>query len=203
MQALGSPDVFPPSAMRNRDPILGVLREFLPADARVLEIASGSGAHALHAAAQMPHWTWQPTEIDAVAVDALTVLQRDANLPNLLAPLLLDASKMNWPVSNADAIVAVNMIHIAPWTATKGLFCGATRLLECGGLLYLYGPFEEDDRETLPGNVAFNQSLKQRNPEWGLRNLSMLRGMAGDSGFEQIARIEMPANNLSVIFRRC
>lgn len=193
---------FPPSALRNRDPILDVLRGLLSEPQKVLEIASGSGAHALHFATQMPHLTWQPTEAETAAVANLSKLQAGADLPNLLPPLHLDVTAPQWPATGADAIVAINMIHIAPWEATRGLLAGAEQILKQGGLLFLYGPFEEDDRVTAASNAAFDQSLKQRNPRWGLRNLSQVCALAQDFGLELVARFEMPANNLSVVFRR-
>lgn len=201
-QPLIEPDTTPPSARRNRGPILEALRHLLSERAVVLEIASGSGAHALHFAKEMPHLVWQPTDADATAVKAMLSWFTAANLPNLLAPLHLDVTAQHWPVTHADAIVAINMIHIAPWAATEGLFTGAGRLLKPGRILFLYGPFKEVDRETAPSNVAFDGSLKQRNPEWGLRNLAEVAARARDFGFEVVERLDMPANNLSIAFRR-
>lgn len=191
-----------PAATRNREPILLVLRDCLPAPARVLEIASGTGEHAVWFSGALPHLTWQPTDRDPEALRSIAAWRDSAGLPNLLPPLPLDAAADTWPVAQADAIVAINMIHIAPWPATEGLFAGAARILTPGGLVYLYGPFREAGVHTGPGNVAFDLDLRARDPSWGIRDLDEVAVVASRNGFMAPERIPMPANNLSVVFRR-
>jgi hypothetical protein len=198
MTALSSPAV-----ARNRDPILQVLRPRLPESGRVLEIAAGSGEHAVYLATHLPQLSWQPTDPDEGALASIQAWRETAGLSNLLAPLRLDAADPDgWPVDQADAIVCINMIHISPWAATKGLMAGAARLLPEGGLLYTYGPYLEEDLETAASNLAFDDSLKSRNPAWGLRPLSEVAALAGEHGLVLEERIAMPANNLSLLFRR-
>lgn len=192
-----------PSTARNREPILEVLAPRLPARGLVLEIAAGAGEHAVHNAAALPHLQWQPTDPDPEALISIAAWRDHAALPNLLPPLRLDASDPDsWPVAQADAVVNINMIHISPWAAAEGLMAGAGRLLPSGGLLYLYGPYLEADVETAPSNLAFDQSLKDRNPAWGLRRLDDVTALAARHGLTLAERIAMPANNLSVIFRK-
>lgn len=192
-----------PSTARNREPILEVLAPRLPARGLVLEIAAGAGEHAVHNAAVLPHLHWQPTDPDPEALISIAAWRDHAALPNLLPPLRLDASDPDsWPVAQADAVVNINMIHISPWSATEGLMSGAARVLPTGGLLYLYGPYLESDVETAPSNLAFDQSLKDRNPAWGLRRLDDVTALAARHGLMLAERIAMPANNLSVIFRK-
>lgn len=191
-----------PAVARNRDPILAVLREVLPTAGTVLEIASGTGEHAVHFAAALPHLTWQPTDPDAQARGSIANHAAHAGLANLLLPLELDAAAPVWPVTRADAVVSINMIHIAPWRAAQGLMAGAARVLPAGAPLYLYGPFRERGRHTAPSNAAFDESLKARDPEWGVRDLDEVTALAGEHGFSLQRTVAMPANNRSVIFRR-
>jgi Protein of unknown function (DUF938) len=191
-----------PSVARNRGPILAVLSRILPARGVVLEIASGTGEHAAHFAAALPDLIWQPTDGDSTALRSISAHRALARLANLRPPLELDAASPNWPISHADAILAINMIHIASWNAAKGLMAGAERLLEPGGGLYLYGPFKESGRHTAPSNAAFDASLRERNPEWGVRDLHEVSDLAGQHGLYLMERIAMPANNLSLLFRR-
>lgn len=192
-----------PSTARNRAPILEVLAPRLPVLGLVLEIAAGAGEHAVHNAAALPHLQWRPTDPDAEALASIAAWRDHAALPNLLPPLRLDASDPdNWPVAQADAIVNINMIHISPWSATQGLMAGAARVLPPGGLLYLYGPYLEAGVETAPSNLAFDQSLKDRNSAWGLRRLEEVAALASECGLRLTERLAMPANNLSVIFRK-
>jgi len=191
-----------PAVARNRDPILAVLREVLAAPGTVLEIASGSGEHAVHFASALPHLVWQPTDPDAQALRSIAAHAAQAQLPNLLSPLELDASAALWPVPRADAIVSINMIHIAPWRAAVGLMAGAGRLLPPGAPLYLYGPYRRHGRHTAPSNAAFDESLRARNREWGVRDLDEVAALASQHGFALEERVAMPANNLSVVFRR-
>lgn len=190
-----------PSVARNRGPILTILQRILPARGIVLEIASGTGEHAVHFAAALPHLYWQPTDRDPEALGSIAAHRADAGLANILPAVELDVSSPSWPIAQADAIVAVNMIHIAPWSATQGLMAGAAQLLPPGGVLYLYGPYVEAARELAPSNAAFHASLRERNPEWGLRDLGAVCDLAGRHGLTLSERIEMPANNLSLIFR--
>jgi SAM-dependent methyltransferase len=198
MTALSSP-----ATARNRDPILEVLRPRLPPSGLVLEIASGAGEHAVHMAERLPGLNWQPTDPDPEALASIAAWRETAGLPNLLVPLRLDAADPDgWPVTRADAMVCINMVHISPWAATHGLMTGAGRVLAAGGLLYLYGPYLEDDVETAPSNLAFDESLKRRNPAWGIRRLDDVRALALEHGLALEERIAMPANNLSLVFRR-
>jgi SAM-dependent methyltransferase len=191
-----------PAAARNRDPILQVLRDRLPQPALVLEIASGTGEHAAWFSSALPAVTWQPTDLDAEALESIAAWRDSAALPNVLPPLLLDASAETWPVARADAVVAINMVHITPWTATQGLIAGAARVLTSDGLLFLYGPFRERGMHTAAGNAAFDADLRARNPSWGVRDLDEITALAGQHGLKTRERIEMPASNLSVVFRR-
>ena len=191
-----------PSAARNREPILAVLRQVLPPQGFVLEIAGGTGEHAVQLAAGLPGLTWQPTDRDPDAIKRIAAHRAASGLPNLLAPLELDVTATPWPVGRADAVVAINMIHIAPWRAAQGLMAGAGRVLAPGGVLFLYGPFQEDGSHTAPSNAAFDANLRARNPEWGVRDLGQVCDLAAEHGLEFAQRFEMPANNLSVAFRR-
>ena len=191
-----------PATARNRDPILTVLRRVLPPAGTVLEIASGTGEHAVYFAAGLPHLAWQPTDRDPVALASIAAHREMAQPANLLPPLPLDVCDLPWPVSRIEAVVCINMIHIAPWTAAKGLMAGAAGLLGPGAVLYLYGPYMEDGRHTAPSNAAFDASLEAQNPDWGVRDLGDVRDLANEHGFEFVERVAMPANNLSVVFRR-
>lgn len=192
-----------PATARNRDPILEVLRPRLPPGGLVLEIASGAGEHAVHMARALPQLQWQPTDRDPDALESIAAWREAAGLPNLLEPLALDAAVPgSWLVSQADAVVCINMIHITPWSATQGLMAGAGRVLSEGGLLYLYGPFREADALIAASNEAFDADLKARNPAWGLRQKEAVAELAASNGLELVGRIEMPANNLSLVFLR-
>jgi SAM-dependent methyltransferase len=191
-----------PAAGRNREPILAVLRTCLPQPNLVLEVGSGTGEHAVWFGAALPWLTWQPTDTDPEALDSIDAWRERAGLTNVLPALQLDATATTWPVARADAIVAINVIHIAPWTATRGLIAGAERTLGRDGLLFLYGPFREGGRHTSAGNEAFDAELRARDPSWGLRALEEVVALAGRHGFTMTDRVAMPANNLSVVFRR-
>lgn len=198
MSALSSP-----AAARNKDLILGVLREAAPTPGLVLEVASGTGEHAVHMARHLPHLTWQPSDPDETALASIAAWGRAEALPNLQSPVRLDASAPDhWPIREADAMVCINMVHISPWAATQGLFTGAARALPPGGLLFLYGPYLEDEVETAASNLAFDDSLKRRNPAWGLRRREDLEALGAEHGLALARRISMPANNLSLCFRR-
>lgn len=192
-----------PSTARNREPILNVLRTCLPASGEVLEIAAGAGEHAVYNAAALPHLLWRPTDPDPEALASIAAWRDHAGLPNLAPPVRLDASNPDaWPVERADAVVNINMIHISPWSATEGLMRGAGRLLPSGGVLFLYGPYIQSDVETAPSNLDFDASLKARNPAWGLRRLDDVAGLAEAQRLRLAERIAMPANNLSIVFRK-
>ncbi|RHW17877.1 DUF938 domain-containing protein [Sphingomonas gilva] len=189
-----------PATSRNRDPILAVLRDALPASGVVLEIASGSGEHAAHFAPALPGIVWQPSDPDAAARESTAAWT--AGIANVRAPLALDAASADWPVAAADALVCINMIHIAPWAACEGLMAGAGRILQPCAPLVLYGPFRRAEVLTAPSNETFDASLKARDPSWGLRDLEAVSALAAVHGLRFDRAVEMPANNLSLIYRR-
>lgn len=190
-----------PATFRNREPILEVLRKVLPASGRVLEVASGTGEHIIHFARHLPLLEWQPSDASLTARQSIGAWAQVERLANVGTPLELDAAHSSWPVDKAAAIVCINMIHISPWEATVGLMRGARRVLPIGGPLFLYGPFRRADRPLEPGNEAFDRDLRNRNASWGLRERDTVIACANHHGlaFEQC--IDMPANNLSIIFR--
>ncbi|TCH98610.1 DUF938 domain-containing protein [Roseococcus sp. SYP-B2431] len=189
-----------PATARNRDPLLDVLRGVLPSEGLVLEVASGSGEHAIHFAAALPGLTWQPTDPDEGARASIDAWAKASGIGNIRPALPLDASAWPWTVPAADALLCVNMIHIAPWSATTGLLRGACELLSPGAPLILYGPFLRASVQTAQGNLVFDADLRARNPQWGLRALEEVTQAAVGFSLERI--VEMPANNLTVIFRR-
>lgn len=191
-----------PATARNRDAIGAVLRRTLPRSGTVLEIASGSGEHVLHFAEMLPGLDWQPSDPDPACRASIAAWMQEKPLDNVASPIDLDAAASPWPVEDIAAILCINMIHISPWAATKGLLAGAGRLLEPGAPLYLYGPFRMAGRITAPSNEAFDQSLRSRNPQWGLRHLEEVEKEAQLHGLAQMETIEMPANNISVILRK-
>ncbi len=191
-----------PSAARNRDPILAVLRRVLPAAGLVLEIAGGTGEHAVHFAGALPGLEWQPTDPDDQSRRSIAAWRAEAGLPNLCAPQPLDVTQSDWPVERADAIICINMLHISPWAATVGLLAGAGRRLPPGAPLVIYGPFRQAGVPTAPSNEAFDQSLRARNPAWGLRKVEAVAAEASEQGLTLKEIIPMPANNLTLVFRR-
>lgn len=192
-----------PAAGRNRGPVLDVLRAHLPRAGLVLEIAAGSGEHAVHFASALPHLRWLPADADPSALTSIAAWRAHARPPNLLAPVALDAADpASWPVERAEAVVCINMVHIAPWAATEGLMAGAGRVLPAGGVLVLYGPFLEAGVETAPGNLAFDADLKRRSPDWGLRHADEVGALARRRGLTLAARFAMPANNLTLVYRK-
>jgi len=191
-----------PATLRNREPILALLHTVLPPVGLVLEIASGTGEHAVHFAAALPALRWRPSDPDAGARQSIAAWAAEAKLPNLLAPLALDAANTDWAGMRADAIVCINMIHISPWGATKGLMRGAGAILPIGAPLMLYGPFVRAGRPLEPSNAAFDADLRRRDPAWGLRALDAVEDCASARGLTLDRVIEMPANNLSVVFRK-
>jgi SAM-dependent methyltransferase len=191
-----------PAAERNKQPILEVLQRVLPATGTVLEVASGTGQHVVHFAQSLPKLSWQPSDPDARLRAAIEARIADAALANVRPPLALDVLEKPWPLARADAIVCINMIHIAPWAVALALFAEAERLLQAGAPLVLYGPYRRGGRHTAPSNEAFDASLRSRNPEWGIRDLDDVERLASGSGFALQETVEMPANNLTVVFQR-
>jgi SAM-dependent methyltransferase len=193
---------FAPAVARNKDAITEVLARHLPASGLVLEIASGSGEHALHFAAHFPALSFQPTDPDAAALASIAAWRAEAQLPNLLLPLMLDVMADAWPVQKADAVLCINMIHIAPWEATAALMRGAARVLPRDGILFLYGPFKQSGQHTAPSNAEFDAGLRAQDARWGVRDLEAVAEIASAAGFAAPVVEAMPANNLSLIFRR-
>jgi SAM-dependent methyltransferase len=190
-----------PATERNRDPIAAVLREVLPARGLVFEVASGTGQHASYFARLFPGLEWQPSDPDPDALTSIEAWTADGGAENLREPLELDAAG-TWPIDHADAVLCINMVHISPWAATLGLLAGAARLLPSGGPLILYGPYRRGEVETAESNEAFDRSLKARNPDWGLRDLEEVAAAAKAAGLVLERVVEMPANNLTVVFRK-
>lgn len=191
---------FSPSAARNRGPILDALRPRLPAAGLLLEVASGTGEHAAHLAAALPGLAFQPTDPQPEALASINAWC--AGLPNVRPALALDAASPDWPVTAADAVLCVNMVHIAPWAAAQGLAAGAARVLPPDGMLLLYGPYMRGGRHTGPGNAAFDADLRARNPAWGVRALEDVAALAAAAGFGAPEVVAMPADNLVLAFRR-
>ena len=192
-----------PAAQRNREPIAEVLSEWLPDSGLVLEVASGTGEHAVWFAKRFPGLEWQPSDAHPDALASIAAWQQDAGLPNVLRPVVIDASNpADWPIERADAVLNINMAHISPWPASLGLIAGASRMLPSGAPLILYGPWLKDDIETVPSNLAFNADLKARDPEWGLRRVEDFAEAAEVEGFQLVETRGMPANNLMLLFAR-
>jgi SAM-dependent methyltransferase len=193
---------FTASAERNRGPILAVLERVLPSAGLVLEIGSGTGQHVAHFAGALPRLTWQPSDPDADlrrSVEAWIAVER---LGNVRAPVDLDVERVPWPVTRADAALCINMIHVAPWAATEALLTGASRILPGGGVLFLYGPYRRYGAHTAPSNAAFDAQLRAHDPAWGLRDLEEVVELAGAAGLALSEVVDMPANNLGVVFRK-
>lgn len=191
-----------PAAQRNRQPILEALGPRLPVAGLILEIASGTGEHAVHLARALPHLEWQPTDLDPAARDSIAAWRDESALPNLRAPLPLDVTQRPWPVTHADAIFCANMIHISPWAASEALFDGAGRVLLPGAALFTYGPYRFSGAFTAPSNQTFDESLRQRDPSWGVRDLAELAPLARTHNLALEEILEMPANNHLLVFRR-
>jgi SAM-dependent methyltransferase len=192
-----------PAASRNAAPILDVLRAHLPAHGRVLEIAAGSGQHALAFSAALPGLDWTPSDPSPDARASIAAWRAVEGAPNLAEPLALDClNPTTWPEGRFKALVCINMVHISPWAATEGLMAMARRVLAPMGLLYLYGPYREAGVETAPSNEAFDADLKTRDPAWGLRDVADVAALAKSHGLALTLRKTMPANNLSLLFRR-
>jgi cyclopropane fatty-acyl-phospholipid synthase-like methyltransferase len=191
-----------PATARNRGPLLEVLRRLLPESGALLEVASGSGEHACHFAEALPGWTWQPTDADAAALDSIEAHRRSAGLSNLLPALGLDVTTEDWPNIEVDAILCVNMIHIAPWRCCEGLLRGASSVLKLAAPLILYGPFKRDGAHTAPSNEAFDLSLRRQNPEWGVRAIEDVAAAGTGLGLRLDGIVDMPSNNFCVVLRR-
>ena len=215
-----SPDLrqHAPATQRNRQPILEVLKQYVSSTGTVLEIASGTGEHACFLASHLPQCDWLPTDINPMSLDSIEAWRHRSALDNLLPPIFLDVRDVPWSVeaiplpkplqdtsfsiNDVRAIASINMVHISPWEACQELIAGAGRILQSGGVLYLYGPYKRNGSHTSPSNAAFDQSLRSRNPEWGVRDLEAVVALADAQALELTKVIDMPANNLSVIFTK-
>jgi len=191
-----------PSAERNKGPILDVLARVLPTRGVVLEIASGTGQHVIHFATALPGLTWQPSDSDVELRESIVLRVGEEQLPNVRTPIDLDVTRLPWPLQTADAVVCINLIHVAPWSATPALFEGAKALLPAQHFLFLYGPYRRFGRHTSESNERFDSDLRAHNSEWGLRDLEAVCEIAAAAGFVLAETVEMPANNFSVIFER-
>ncbi len=190
-----------PAALRNREPIAEVLREWLPASGLVLEVASGTGEHAVYFAEQFPNLEWQPSDVHPSGVESIAAWRETAALSNLREPIVVDAAAPGWPISHADAVLNINMLHISPWSAALGLLDGAAQILHPGGPLILYGPWLKDDIPTAPSNLAFDADLMSRDPAWGLRRVEDFAAAAEERGLRLEQTRIMPANNLMLLLR--
>ncbi|MGB5220944.1 MAG: DUF938 domain-containing protein [Polyangiales bacterium] len=193
---------FAPAAERNREPILEVLRRVLPASGTVLEIASGTGQHAVFFSERLPQLRWQPSDPAADALRSIRAWVSEEARENLLAPIDLDVRSKPWPVARADAMLCINMIHVSPWEASEALFEGAQRLLSADAPLVTYGPYRVHGEHTAPSNAAFDQSLRSRNPRWGVRDIDELSELATRTDFTLEESVLMPANNMTLVWRR-
>jgi ubiquinone/menaquinone biosynthesis C-methylase UbiE len=191
-----------PSAERNRAPLLPLLQEVLPARGTVLEVASGTGQHAVFFSRALPSLTWQPTDVDPASLESIEAWRQEEGPPNLLAPLPLDVTRTPWPLERADALVCINMIHISPWEACQGLLRGAARVLSPGAPLVLYGAYFIEGQPPAPSNLAFDASLRERDPSWGVRELGAVLAEAASHGLVHERIIDMPNHNLTVVLRR-
>ncbi|MGK7911213.1 MAG: DUF938 domain-containing protein [Synechococcus sp.] len=206
---------YAPATQRNRDPILVVLQQILPASGTVLEVASGTGEHAVYFSRHLPQLTWLPSDPNPIARASIAAWRARSGIAMLHPAIELDASQNRWPVELSgteleplvlptpiSAIVNINMIHISPWSACLGLLAGAGRILPEGGVLYLYGPYQRNGQHTAPSNAAFDLSLRSQNPAWGVRHLEDVVKAATAEGLSLLKTVEMPANNLSVVFHK-
>jgi SAM-dependent methyltransferase len=191
-----------PSAERNKGPILEVLRRALPASGLALEIASGTGQHVAHFARALPAWRWQPSELDPAMRRSIAAWIAAEGLANVAAPIELDVERLPWPVAAADAVLAINLVHIAPWSTAQALVEGARRVLPPGGILFLYGPDRRFGAHTAPSNERFDASLRAQHPRWGVRDMEAVAGLAAGAGLALEETVAMPANNFSLVFRR-
>ncbi|MFB2893394.1 DUF938 domain-containing protein [Aerosakkonemataceae cyanobacterium BLCC-F50] len=200
---------FAPATQRNREPILEVLQRILPSTGTILEIASGTGEHAVFFAPRLSGRKWLPTDVNYLSLASISAWLEYAPSDNIYPPILLDVCADIWSIEQEKqylgeitAIVSINMIHIAPWSACLGLMAGAGRILPQNGILYLYGPFKQNGQHTAPSNAAFDEMLKSQNPEWGVRDLDDVIAAAKMQNLQWRETVSMPANNLSVIFQK-
>jgi len=191
-----------PAALRNREPIAEVLAAWLPSSGLVLEVASGTGEHAAFFAERFPALDWQPSDVHPDALASIASWRAAAALPNLRAPLVIDAASPDWPIERAEAMLSINMVHISPWASALGLLDAAARLLPPGGPLMLYGPWLKDDVPTAASNLAFDSDLKRRDPQWGLRRVEDFDAAAKERELDLVDTRAMPANNLMLLWRR-
>jgi hypothetical protein len=190
-----------PAALRNREHIAEVLREWLPDRGLVLELASGTGEHATYFAQQFPQLEWQPSDVHSDALSSIAAWREEAGLANVRPPLVIDASVSDWPIEKAEAVLSINMVHISPWGSALGLLAGAARLLPLDGCLILYGPWLKDDIATAESNLGFDRDLKSRDPQWGLRRVEDFAAAAKERGLSLETTRAMPANNLMLLLR--
>ena len=202
LRMMNDPRQYAPATLRNRDFILGILRDVLPTKGVILEIASGSGEHVVYFARNLPSLVFQPSDREPDALQSVAAWVKATRVTNVRAPVVLDASQSPWPIASADGIICINMVHISPWDATLGLIRGAAAILPPTAPFYLYGPYKREGFATTPSNQAFDRSLRDRNPTWGLRDLEAVAAIAQSVGFSVPTITEMPANNLSVVFHR-
>jgi hypothetical protein len=191
-----------PAALRNREPIAEILSQWLPERGLILELASGTGEHAVFFAERFPELEWQPSDIHPDALSSITAWRDASGLANVRAPLAIDASSPDWPITTADAVLSINMVHISPWVSALGLLDGAARLLPPGAPLILYGPWMTEEVETAPSNLEFDAQLKSRDPEWGLRSVETFAEAAAERGLDLEQTRAMPANNRMLLLRR-
>ncbi len=193
---------YAPATERNRTYIRDVLERVLPEEGIVLEVASGTGQHAVYFSQFLPSVTWQPSDPNPVALESIAAWKEEAGLSNLLDPVQLETTQEDWGISKVDALVCINMIHISPWKSCVALFEGASERLSEGGIVFLYGPFKKDGKHTAESNARFDESLRSRNPSWGVRDLSDVISLAESLGFLCSEVVDLPANNKSVVFVR-
>lgn len=191
-----------PATTRNRVAIADVLTRILPTSGTVLEIGSGSGEHALYFSGRFPDLIWQPSDPDPLNIQSIQAWAKSAQRPNLRAPLSINASDVLMPIKAVSAVICINVIHISPWDATEGLMRNAANILPPGGPLYLYGPYRINGSHTAESNATFDQSLRQQNCKWGVRDLEAVVSEAETNEMAFVERVVMPANNQSVIFKR-
>ena len=191
-----------PAALRNREPIAEVLGEWLPKEGLVLEIASGTGEHAVYFAERFPRLYWQPSDVDPGALQSIRGWRIHSKRENLIEPIVVDSASSDWPIDRADAVLSINMVHISPWSSALGLLDGAARLLESSAPLILYGPWLSGEIETAPSNLQFDSDLKRRNADWGLRRFEDFAAEARNRGLRPVETRSMPANNLMLLFRK-
>jgi SAM-dependent methyltransferase len=191
-----------PATDRNRAPILAVLRDALPRDGTALEIASGTGQHVVHFAAALPGLTWQPSDPDATHRESIAAWTAHAQVTNVLPPLAIDVRQEPWGIGTVNAILCINMIHIAPWAAAEALFAGAGTRLAPGGVLYLYGPYRRNGAHTAPSNEAFDRQLRIADADWGVRDMEDVIALGAAQGLTCDEPIPMPANNFSLVFHK-